>query len=48
MSLINCKNILQLEWSEDFFLLAGTATNQKPDFKISDIKLYVPAVTLST
>ena len=30
------------------FLVAGTAGNQEPKFKITDTKLYVPVVTLST
>ena len=34
--------------SKDCFLVAGTAANQVPEFKITDTKLYVPVVTLST
>ena len=30
------------------FLVAGTAETQKPKFNITDTKLYVPVVTLST
>ena len=30
------------------FLVAGTMANQVPTFTITDTKLYVPAVTLST
>ena len=30
------------------FLVAGTAYNQEPTFAITDIKFYVPVVTLST
>ena len=29
-------------------LVAGTAANQNPEFKITDTKLFVPVVTLST
>ena len=48
MPLINCEIILQFKWTEDCILVAGTATNQVPDFKITDTKLYIPDVTLST
>ena len=30
------------------FLIAGTAANQVPKFKVTDTKPYVPVVTLST
>ena len=30
------------------FLVAGTAANQEPKLKLTDTKLYVPVVTLST
>ena len=39
---------LQLKWSKRCILVAGTAANQQPEFKISDTKLYVSVVTLST
>ena len=39
---------LQLKWSKYCILVAGTATNHNPEFKITDTKLYVPVVTLST
>ena len=45
--LFNCKIILQLKWSKDSFLLAGTAANQVPEFKITNTKGYVPFLTLS-
>ena len=32
----------------DSILVAGTAANQNPKFKITDTKLYVPVITLST
>ena len=44
MPLINCKVELSLKWYERCLLtVANTAT-----FKITDVKLYVPIVTLST
>ena len=48
MSLINCEICLQLEWSKKCTLVACTAANQNPEFKILDRKLYVLVVTLST
>ena len=30
------------------FLVAGAAANQKPTFTMTDTKIYVPVVTLST
>ena len=37
-----------MKWSKDCILVARTATNQETKFGITDIKLYVPVVTLST
>ena len=48
MPLINCEISLQLNWSKDCILVAGTEVNQNPEFKITDTKLYVPVATLST
>ena len=48
MPLINCEISLQLKWSKNCILVAGTAANQNPRFQINDTKLYVPVVTLST
>ena len=48
MPSINCEINLQLKWSEKCILVAATAANQVPEFKITDTKLYVPVVTLST
>ena len=48
MPLINCDVNLQLKWSEKCILVAGTAANQVKKFKITDTKLYVPVVILST
>ena len=47
MPLINCEISLQLKWSRNCFIVAGTANNQNPIFQINDTKLYVPVVTLS-
>ena len=47
MPLTNCEISLMLNWSK-IFLVAGTAANQAPKFKITDKKLYVPVVPLST
>ena len=48
MPLINCEISLQLIRSKKCFLVAGTAGNQKPKFEITDAKLYVPVINLST
>ena len=48
MPLINCEISLILTWSKDCFLVADTIVNQMPTFTITDTKLYVPVVTLST
>ena len=42
------KLVFSFEWSKNCILVAGTAANQNPEFKITDIKLHVPVVTLST
>ena len=41
MPLTNCENSLQLKWSKNCILVAGTAENQKAEFKVTDTKLYV-------
>ena len=48
MPLNNCEVYLQLKWSKNCILVAGTAVNRNPEFKITDTKLYVPLATLST
>ena len=48
MRLINYEISLQLKWFRKCILVAGTAANQVPEFKITDTKLYVPVITLST
>ena len=44
MPLINCKVELSLNWIENCLLTTATTAT----FKISDAKLYVPIVTLSS
>ena len=43
-----CQINLQLKRFTNFFLVAGTVANQEPKFTITDTKLYVPVVILST
>ena len=46
--LINFEIRLQLKWSRNCIIVAGTTNNQNSTFQINDTKLYVPVVTLST
>ena len=48
MDLINCEVNLILTWSSTCVLVATNITNQNATFAITDTKLYVPGVTLST
>ena len=48
MPLINCEVNLILTWSSNCVLIATTIPNQAATFEITDTKLYVPVVTLST
>ena len=48
MPLINCEVNLILTWSSTCVLIATNIPNQNATFAISDTKLYVPVVTLST
>ena len=48
MPLINCEVNLILTWSSRCVLIATAVQNQAATFKITDTKLYVPVVTLST
>ena len=48
MPLINCEVNLILTWSSTCVLVATGVPNQAATFAITDTKLYVPAVTLST
>ena len=45
MPLINCKIHLELNWIEDCIL---SSAGNSAKFKITDAKLHVPIVTLST
>ena len=48
MPLINCEVNLILSWSSTCVLVATGIQNQNATFAITDTKLYVPVVTLST
>ena len=48
MPLINCEVNLILTWSSTYVLIATNISNQNATFAITDTKLYVPVVTLST
>ena len=48
MSLINCKINLFLTWSANCFIIHNPVVNQVPTFALTDTKLYVLIVTLST
>ena len=45
MSLINCEISLILTWSKNYIISSAT---EATEFAITDTKLYVPAVILST
>ena len=48
MPLIYCDVNLVLTWSSTCVLIATNIPNQNATFAITDTKLYVPVVTLST
>ena len=48
MLLINCEVNLITIWSANYFIMPGAIDNQVPTFSITDTKLYVSRVTLST
>ena len=48
MPLINCKVNLILTWSKKCVIVCTDVTNQDATFTITETKLYVPVVTLST
>ena len=48
MSLINCEMNLILTWSRNCVIIYTSAANRNATFKITETKLYVPVVTLST
>ena len=48
MPLINCEINLILTWSANCVIVYTYAANQNATFEITDTKLYIPVVTLST
>ena len=48
MPLINCEITLDLNWSEKCVITATNVANQGTTFPITDTKLFVPIITLST
>ena len=46
--LINCEITLDLNWSESCYIVATNVTAQITTFSITDTKLHIPVVTLST
>ena len=46
--LINCEINLDLIWSKNCLIVAADVADQGATFLITDTKLYVPVVTLST
>ena len=48
MPLINCEVNLIFTWSSKCALIATNVQDQNATFVITDTKLYVPVVTLST
>ena len=48
MPLTNCEVNLISTWSENCVIIYANVANQNPTFEITERKLYVPVVTLST
>ena len=48
LPLINCEVNLILTWSANCVFVSTNVVNQRATFAITDTKLYVPVVTLST
>ena len=48
LPLINCEVNLILTWSANYVIVSSNVANQNATFAITDTKLYVPVVTLST
>ena len=48
MSLINCEVNLILIWSSTCIIVSTNIPNQGATFTMTDTRLYVPVVTLST
>ena len=46
--LINCEIDLILTWSANYVTVSNAVANRGATFAISDTKLYIPVVTLST
>ena len=46
--LINCDISIMLTWPKNSILVASFVTNQEPTLTITDTKLYVSVITLST
>ena len=47
-ALINCEINLILTWSNRCFIIENPIYNQEPTFTVTDRKLYVPIVALSS
>ena len=48
MPLINCEINLTLTWSTNCVIISTNVANENATFEVTDTKLYVPVVTLST
>ena len=48
MPLINCEVILILTWSANYVVVSNNVGNQVATFTITQTKIYVPVVALST
>ena len=48
MSLINCEICLHLICCKKCFIVAGSAANQIPGFKVTNAEIYVSVINLST
>ena len=48
MPLINCEVNLLLTWSANCVIIYTNVANQNPTFEITETKLYVPVIALST
>ena len=46
--LMNCDISIMLTWPKNSILVASFVTNQEPTLTITDTKLYVSVITLST
>ena len=48
MPFINCEINLIITWSNRFFIIDNSIAGQEPTFTITDARLYVIVITLST